>query len=116
MNELSPRDRELADTLRRTLDMAAARPDPQVDAALAATRAQAAAVVLASRWRSPLWVMAGSLAVAASLATIVIMPHLAGRKAAEPVAVEAAAMPAEDPQFLEDMEMLSVLGEDHRES
>ena len=66
--------------------------------------------------RAPAWVVAGGLALAASLAAIVVMPRLAVHHAATPVAVEAAAVPAEDPQFLEDMEMLSVLGEDNRES
>lgn len=113
MSDLTPRDRELADALRRTLEAAVARPDPQLDAALAATRAQAAG---GQGRHTPAWMVAGGLALAASLAAVLIMPRLAVHHAATPVAVEATAVPAEDPQFLEDMEMLSVLGEDNRES
>jgi hypothetical protein len=117
MNDMTPRDRALAEAVRRTLDDASARPDPLLDAALAATRAQAAG--LRSRHRPPVWmVAAGSLALAASVAVIVVMPHLASSPvpAVTPVTAEAMAVPAEDPQFLEDMDMLSVLGDDSRES
>ena len=116
MNDMTPRDRALAEAVRRTLEDASARPDSLLDAALAATRAQAAGQ--RARRRPPTWMVAGSLALAASVAVIVVMPHLAPAPtpAVTPVTAEAMAMPSEDPQFLEDMDMLSVLGDDSRES
>lgn len=110
MNELDPRERELAATLRETLERRAAQPDPLLDAALAATRAQIAAGP--RRHRHPWW-MAGGFAVAASLAVVMVLPTMqTDDKPASAVAEHHnAPMPDADLQFLEDMEVLVAMGE-----
>lgn len=112
MTELEPRDRELAAALRDTLDKAASRHDPLLDAALTATRAQIAARS-AQRNRHPWW-LAGGFAVAAVLAVVLVLPFARTPDAA-PVQTasmtSAAAMPDEDLQLLEDMDMLAVMSE-----
>lgn len=113
MTELDPRDRELAQALRQTLDAAASRPDPLLDAALAATRAR----VADRHKRHTSWWVAGGFAVAACLAVVVVMPfgaQPAGR-VSPPVAVEAAPMPDADLQLLEDMDMLAAMNEGRHE-
>ncbi len=104
MTEFNARDRELAEALRETLERKAAQPDPLLDAALAATRAQVAAARPARRHAS--WWMAGGFAVAASLAVMVVVPQGGFLPGADtPVAAEVA-MPDADLQFLESMDML----------
>ncbi|MGH8492736.1 MAG: hypothetical protein ACRERR_06465 [Moraxellaceae bacterium] len=111
MTELDPRERELAETLRQTLEQSAARPDPLMDAALAATRAQIAARAQKPR-RHP-WMLVGGFALAASLAAVLVMPSLMNTptSAARPatVAASAAAMPDADLQMLQDMDMLAAM-------
>ncbi len=112
MTELEPRDRELAAVLRDTLDKAASRHDPLLDAALAATRAQIAAQS-AQRSRHPWWLV-GGFAVAALLAVVLVVPfgHKPDAAPAQTVAMTSAAvMPDEDLQLLEDMDMLAVMSE-----
>lgn len=113
MSELDPRERELAAALRNTLEQAASRPDPLLDAALAATRAQIAAKARKPQ-RHP-WMLAGGFALAASLAALLVLPFgqaPSGNNPARPqaVATSAAAMPDADLQLLEDMDMLTALG------
>lgn len=112
MSDLDPRDldRELADALRQTLEQRAARPDPLMDAALAATRAQIAARAQKPR-RHP-WVLAGGFALAASLAAVLVMPSLMQTPTSpmRPATVAAgAAMPDADLQMLQDMDMLAAM-------
>lgn len=111
MSELDPRERELAAALRNTLEQAASRPDPLLDAALAATRAQIAARSHKSR-RHP-WMLAGGFALAATLAALLVLPfgQTPGHNPAHPPALATgAAMPDADLQLLEDMDMLTALG------
>lgn len=112
--ELSQQEQALAAELRKTLDAAADRPDFALDAALAKSRAHALAPVS----HRPLWVMAGGLALAASLAVFVVLPHaLTPTPVSAPALVlDIAAAPAEDLQFLEDMDMLTALEGDLNES
>lgn len=110
MNEteaLAPAERELAATLRDTLERRAARPDPLLDAALAATRARIAAQPRhAGRVRHPWW-LAGGFAVAASVALVLVgMPAGTAPDARQPTVAESAAMPDADLQFLQDMDVL----------
>lgn len=115
MTELDSRDRELAATLRNTLDKAALRHDPLLDAALAATRAQIAAQT--SRKNRHRWWLAGGFAVATCLAVVLVLPfgHRPGAPQTRPVdsiaTNNAADMPDADLQLLEDMDMLVVMGE-----
>lgn len=115
MSELEPRDldqeRELADVLRQTLQQHAERPDPLLDAALAATRAQ-----IAARRKKPArhpWVLAGGFALAASLAAVLVMPSLmhapTGQMPPATLAAGTVAMPDADLQMLQDMDMLAAL-------
>jgi hypothetical protein len=105
------RDRELADTLRQTLEQSAARPDPLMDAALAATRAQ-----IAARRHGPVrhpWLLLGGFALAASLAVVMVVPSLmktpASALAPATVATSSVIMPDADLQMLQDMDMLAAL-------
>lgn len=117
MTELDPRQRELASALRATLDQAAARPDPLLDAALAATRAQVAALpTKSSAVRRHPWLLAGGFALAASLAVVLVLPGRPGT-APQPAAnlAESAAMPDADLQMLQDMDVLVAMGETRHE-
>lgn len=109
MNELDPRQRELAATLRETLERKAAQPDPLLDAALAATRAQIAA--RPRKHRHPWLVAAGGLALAASVAVVVVLP--VGQQADQQSATvaENVAMPDADLELLQEMDMLVAMGE-----
>lgn len=109
MNELDPRQRELAVALRDTLERKAAQPDPLLEAALAATRAQVAA--RPRRHRHPWLVAMGGLAVAASVAVVVVLPF--GPPAEPPAAAvaENVPMPDADLELLKDMDMLVAMGE-----
>lgn len=109
MTELNPRERELANALRDTLDKAAARHDPLLDAALAATRAQIAA--RPQHHHKSWWLAAGGFAVAASLAIVIVLPF--GQATDKPpVSMAAVApMPDTDLELLEDMDMLVAMSE-----
>ncbi|MCD6060274.1 MAG: hypothetical protein K0R03_1363 [Moraxellaceae bacterium] len=113
MNELDPRQRELADTLRATLEKKAATPDPLLDAALAATRAQIAARQGRPR-RHPWWV-AGGFAVAASLAVVMVVPFGTGPEQQPRAVAENTPMPDADLQFLQDMDLLVAMEEGRHE-
>lgn len=114
MTELDPRDldqeRELAEALRQTLEQRAASPDPLLDAALAATRAQ-----IAARSKKPArhpWMLVGGFAIAASLAAVLVLPSLMQTPTTQvrPATVAAgAAMPDADLQMLQDMDMLAAM-------
>ncbi len=111
MSESDKRDQELQQRLRQTLDEAAARPDPLLDAALSATRAQIAA--RAHRPRHSPWWLAGGFAVAASLAVVLVLPLGGGLPTgpvSAPVVAAGPAMPDADLQLLQDMDMLAALG------
>lgn len=117
MTELDPRQRELASALRETLDQAAARPDPRLEAALAATRAQVAALPeKSSAVRRHPWLLAGGFALAASLAVVLVLPG-SPATAPQPAAnlAESAAMPDADLQMLQDMDVLVAMGETRHE-
>ncbi len=106
-------DRALAATLRETLERSATRHDPLLDAALAATRAQALSEPRRSRSRwMQAWLFAGGLAVAASVAVVVVLPGLRGPVSSSVSVVDLAAAPPVDPQMLEDMDLLLALDED----
>lgn len=113
MNELDPRQRELADTLRATLEKKAAQPDPLLDAALAATRAQVAAGPK-RHFRHPWW-LAGGFAVAASLAMVMVLPFGQSFDGQPHAVAEVAPMPDADLQFLQDMDLLVALDEGRHE-
>lgn len=105
-------DQVLASTLRETLDRAADRHDPLLDAALAATRAQALSETRRSRSRwMQAWLFAGGIAVAASVAVVVVLPGLRGPAPSSVSVVDLAAAPPVDPQMLEDMDLLLALDE-----
>lgn len=106
---LSPQDRELAATLRDTLERKAAQPDPLLEAALAATRARIAA--RPSRHLRHPWWLAGGFAVAASVAMLVV--GLPGSSSVAPAGTvaESVAMPDADLQFLQDMDLLVAMNE-----
>lgn len=102
-------DSDLADAMRQTLDAAARTSDPELDRALAQIRQRIRAEA-APKNRVPMWAWAGGLAIAASVAVVVMVPRLtAPATEATPVAELAANMPAEDLQFLDDMDMLKTL-------
>lgn len=113
MNELDPRQRELADTLRATLEKKAAQPDALLDAALAATRAQVAARP-ARRPRHPWW-LAGGFAVAASLAMVMVLPFGQTPERRSGAVADVAPMPDADLQFLEDLDILVAMTEGRHE-
>jgi hypothetical protein len=106
---LAPAERDLAATVRATLERKAAAPDPLLDAALAATRARIAA--RKHPIRHPWW-LAGGFAVAASVAMVMVMLPDAGPGPAPGQSVaESVAMPDADLQFLQDMDMLVAMNE-----
>lgn len=99
----------LATRISQTLERQAQHPDPELDARLRA-------VLQAPRhpysgwleWtRQARWALPG-LALAAGLATFVILPSPVHEAANDVTAVH----PTEDPQFIEDIDMLSAIGED----
>ena len=107
---LAPAERDLAATIRNTLERKAVQPDPLLDAALAAARARATegAMRPAARIRHPWW-LAGGFAVAASLAFVfVALPEWPTQAPVNTVA-ENVAMPDADLQFLQDMDMLDAM-------
>lgn len=109
MNELDPRQRELAAALRDTLERKAAQPDPLLDAALAATRAQIAAHP--RRHRHPWLVAMGGLALAASVAVVVVLPVGPQPESAGSAVADNVPMPDADLELLKDMDMLVAMGE-----
>lgn len=115
MNEHPDNDRELIQRLNASLDRAAARPDAAVDQALAATRARIRGEAAPARNRRP-WVWASGLALAASLAVVMVLPRGPQPVPATPSAplptaqVQAAVTaPTEDPDMLDDMDMLMAM-------
>lgn len=100
-------DAELAEVMRQTLNAAARTPEPELDRALAQIR-QRIRTPAAPKSRLPMWAWAGGLAIAASVAVVVMVPRLTAPAQVTPVA-ELASMPAEDLQFLDDMDMLKTL-------
>jgi hypothetical protein len=121
MTELNSRDQELACTLCQTLEAAASRPDPLLDAALAATRAQIAAKAQNSKaHRSPWWLM-GGFALAASVAVVIMLPYVSPKSAStagvqvQSLATKNAPMPDADLQMLQDMDMLGAFNENSNE-
>lgn len=100
-------DAELAEVMRQTLNAAARTPEPELDRALAQIR-QRIRTPAAPKNRLPMWAWASGMAVAASVALVVMVPRLTAPAEVAPVA-ELASMPAEDLQFLDDMDMLKTL-------
>lgn len=99
-------------TMTETLDRQAALPDPElerlVDGVLRTKRAPAA--FAAGRWAFV------GLALAAGVTAFLWLPVALTPAAQAPVAVTAAQPPTVDPAFLDDMEMLSALGEEPDET
>jgi hypothetical protein len=62
--------------------------------------------------RTQAWWLAGGLAVAASVAVIMVLPGLKVPVSSSVSVVDLAAAPPVDPQMLEDMDMLLALGEE----
>lgn len=111
---LAPAERELAATIRSTLERQSAQPDPLLDAALAATRARIAAQPRAHRVRHPWW-LAGGFAVAASVAMVLIgLPEGTTPSRTQPTVAESVAMPDADLQFLQDMDVLVAMNNEKR--
>lgn len=108
--QLKAEEQALAGSLRETLDRAAERHDPMLDAALAATRAQALSVHK-PRWAHP-WLLAGGMALAATLVIVVMLPGLRAPASSSVSVVNLAAAPPVDPQMLEDMDLLLALDEE----
>ena len=110
-HELAPADRALAEALRQTLEQSARTPDTALDAALAATRAQVRELAAQPRRRHRGWLLAGGVALAASLAVVVILPDARRPTGSGVSVVNLAAVPpvALDPQLLEDMDLLLAL-------
>lgn len=105
-------DNGLQQALRQTLEAMARRPDAELDAALAATRAR---IATGSRpLRPPVWWLGAGFALAAALAAVLVLP--AGsllQSAGAPAAVaDSRAMPDTDLQMLEDMDMLAAMAEE----
>lgn len=110
-HELAPADRALAEALRQTLEQSARTPDTALDAALAATRAQVRELAAQPRRSHRGWLLAGGVALAASLAVVVILPDARRPTGSSVSVVNLAAVPpvALDPQLLEDMDLLLAL-------
>lgn len=108
---MTAEDQVLASTLRETLNRAAERHDPMLDAALAATRTQALSGTGQRRWTQA-WLLAGGFALAASVAVVVVLPNMRTPASSSVSVVNLAAMPSVDPQLLEDMDLLLALGEE----
>lgn len=110
----SPQDDPLVRQVRRTLDRGTADPDAELDrrvrAALAGQGAGAARPEAAERRA---W-LAGGLALAAGVSAFVLLPML-HREPVAPVAPTAPAVhmtvPSEDPELLENLELLDALGD-----
>jgi hypothetical protein len=114
MNELSERDRLLAKRLAATLDQAAARPDPALEQALAAARARARQPDARVHHLRP-WMWASGMALAAGLAVVAVLPGTAPVRAIAPQAApvaKAAGAQVDDPEMLEDLDMLQALSAD----
>jgi len=117
MNEMSERDQQLARRLSATLGRSTEAPDPALDQALAAART--AALGQRRHRQQPLrpWLWASGMALAAGLAMMVVIPggtvptpkhHI--QTQVLPQNAEAASRPTlEDPEMLEDMDMLQAL-------
>lgn len=115
MTEPSSRDQLLASRLRDTLDRSTEHADAVVDEALAKARARALARQRPLRSLPRQWVLVPGLAVAAALALVLILPlsslpHGDAGRASGVQATSAHAM-VEDPEMLDDMEMLQALAE-----
>lgn len=111
----SPDDETLARQLAATLDRAAAAPDPELQRRVQAALADARPAV---RRRPGTWAAAG-MALAAGLAALVwlpLSPSGSGQPVATVPAPVIAAAPGVEPDFLEDLELVAVLGEDPDES
>lgn len=117
MNDMSERDQQLARRLRATLDRSTEAPDPALEQALAAART--AALGHRRSRQPPLrpWLWASGMALAAGLAMMVVIPGGTApqpksqvQRQAVPVSAEAAGKATlEDPEMLEDMDMLQAL-------
>ena len=60
------------------------------------------------RW----WYLSGSLAIAATVTIIILSPKLIEKSTQAPIAANSVVSASVDPQLLEDMDMLMVLGEE----
>lgn len=116
MNELSERDRLLAERLRATLERSASQPDATLDTALAAARARALASQRSKPRHTP-WLWASGMALAAGLAMFVVLPGGSETLHAVPQihpVVNAGSVAnskpvIDDPEMLDDMDMLQAL-------
>lgn len=106
---LSDADRLLAARVSATLDQVAARPDPVLEQALAEARARARDPRAGRRQPSP-WLWASGMALAAGLAMIFVLPGNAPapQHPVAPIAKHTPG-PVDDPEMLEDLDMLQAL-------
>jgi hypothetical protein len=114
LNELPERDQRLAERLAATLDQAAARPDPALDKALAVARTRARNQDTAPVRQLRPWLWASGMALAAGLALVVMIPGGGPLPASH--APIAKVAPADDPDMLEDLDMLQALSADDNQS
>lgn len=113
-------DDKLVEQLRQTLDQCARQNDDAFDARLE-TLAQHARQTRQHRLAikpKTLGLMLLGFSLAAGVAVIAIIPGVLMTPASTQISPQAPLPepPAIDPQFLEDMDMLTVLGEDSHES
>lgn len=104
-----PRDDDLIRQCRSTLEQAAQAPDAELDARIRQVLAARPVAQRRHRWA------AGGLALAAGLAAVLWLPALLTGVPETPPQVAQAPEPTVDPEFLEDMELLAVMGDDPHE-
>jgi hypothetical protein len=110
MNELSERDQLLAKRLSATLERSTQQPDPALDQALRAARQRALGDLKPARQALRPWLWASGMALAAGLAMFVVLPGGGSAPIAPAAHTTASARAAvDDPEMLEDMDMLQAL-------
>lgn len=113
LDNLPERDRLLAERLAATLEQASARPDPALERALAAARMKAQEQGAARR-PGATWLWASGMALAAGLAMVFVLPAGAPTPVLAPAKtltapVAKAVAPIDDPEMLDNLEMLQAL-------
>lgn len=110
----SPQDDPLVREVRRTLERGTAVPDAELDRRVrAALAGQGAGAPRPHTGERRAW-LAGGLALAAGVSAFVLLPMLQREPAVPVPPAEPAvhmAVPSEDPEFLENLELLDTLGD-----
>jgi ferric-dicitrate binding protein FerR (iron transport regulator) len=104
-----PSDDDLIRQCRSTLEQAAQAPDAELDARIRQVLAARPVAQRRHRWA------AGGLALAAGLAAVLWLPALITGVPETSPQVAQAPEPTVDPEFLEDLELLAVMGDDPHE-